>query len=133
MKPACRCPQHEGIGTTSAAVAVALMPKFGCPICWPLYAAVFGAIGLPLASVNRLLTLMTGLLTISVFLMFVRNPEERAPALLAVASGVMVLASRLFNLPNALCIAGSIGLFIALLWRVIGRVARQRTPAHDRL
>jgi len=126
MKNACSCARPEGIGTTGATIAAALMPKFGCPLCWPLYAAVFGAIGLPLESVNRGLTLMTAALNLSVLIMFLRSREERAPALLAVVSAATVLAFRLFDLPRATCIAGSAGLVIAILWREVSRRSRQR-------
>ena len=127
MKTACKCARPDGIGTTGAAIAAALVPKFGCPLCWPLYAAAFGALGISLESVNRHLTLMTAALAVSVLLMFLRSRQERAPALLAVASAAAVLAFRLFDLPWATCIAGSAGFVIALVWRAIGRMARQRT------
>ena len=106
MKIACNCAKPAGIGTTGATIAAALMPNFACPLCWPLYAAFFGAIGIPLTSANWLFTAMTAALTISIVLMLLRSPEERAPALLAVASAVTVLAFRLFDLPRVTCYRG---------------------------
>ena len=126
MSADCRCVKRQGMGTTGATIAAALLPKFGCPLCWPFYAALFGAVGIPLQSVNRLLTLMTAALTLAIVIALVRTREDRSPCVLAVASAAMVLAFRLFDLPRATCYAGSAGLVIALAWQAVNRALRQR-------
>jgi predicted branched-subunit amino acid permease len=126
MSADCKCTKQQGMGTTGATLAAALLPKFGCPLCWPFYAALFSAVGVPLQSANRLLTLMTAALTIAIVIALVRNRDERSPAVLAVASALMVLAFRLFDLPRATCYAGSAGLVIALAWQAVSRALRQR-------
>jgi ABC-type thiamin/hydroxymethylpyrimidine transport system permease subunit len=122
----CRCALGQRGIATGATLAVALIPKFGCPLCAPLLATMLGMLGLSLHAIGWLLTALAGgFVCIAVFLLM-RDRPNCIPAALALAAAVVVLSYRLFNLPESMRYFGSTAFALALIWRAWSRMRRQR-------
>lgn len=101
------------------AVGVALMPKFICPACWPVYTGLLGSLGLPfLTETKYQLPLTTAFLVIAVGALGFRAKKRRgyAPFGLGVfAAGLVMVGKFLLNFTPALY--GGIAILIAAsLW-----------------
>ena len=121
----CRCPSRKRGIAASASLAVALIPKFGCPLCAPLLAAILGILGLSLHTIDWLLTALAGSFVCIAVLLLIRDRPNWAPAALALAAAVVMLFYRLFNLPESMRYASSAAFALALIWRAWIQMRRQ--------
>ncbi|MHB8416814.1 MAG: MerC domain-containing protein [Myxococcales bacterium] len=110
------------------AALLAVLPHLTCPACWPAYAALLSALGLPFVASDRLLTpllaaaLLLGCASIAWSTRSHRNPGPLALTLLA---SIAVAAGRLvWDLPPLLY-GGTIVLVGAALWNLRLRRPRQ--------
>lgn len=121
----CRCASRQRGLATGATLAIALLPKFGCPLCAPLLAAILGMLGLSLHAVGWLLTaLSAGFVGVAVFLL-VRDRRHCAPPILAFVAAIVMLTYRLIDLPESMRYIGSTAFAAALIWRAWSRMRRQ--------
>jgi hypothetical protein len=77
---------------------LALLPKFGCPLCWPVLAATLGLFGLPIKSLNNIVIAITALMLTLALILLLRT-KDRAPYILLGISSAFALAYRLALLP----------------------------------
>jgi hypothetical protein len=80
---------------------LALMPKFGCPLCWPVLAATLGLFGLHIESLDKIVIGITALMLTLSLILLLRAKNERTPYLLLGISSAFVLAYRLALVPAA--------------------------------
>lgn len=97
------------------ALAVAFLPKLVCPACWPAYAAAVSALGLTfLLEVRYLLplTVMALALAVVVLAWQSRSRWGYAPAGLAIAGAVAIVAGK-FAADSAVLLYGGAAMFAA--------------------
>ena len=132
MKMLCRCDPHSVriLGPDAAkggiTLCMALVPKIGCPLCWPVLAAVCSLVGVSIQVCNFLLTVITLLALATCSISLVREPSERGPTVLAIASLLLVLFYRVSNAPPALCYLGSFGLLVSFAWGPFRNFSRRK-------
>lgn len=77
------------------AVGAALLPKLTCPVCWPAYAAVLGALGVGFIDYTPYLLPLTLVFLGATLAMLVWRPlRGYAPLALGLAASAMVLAGK---------------------------------------
>ncbi len=115
----------------SATVCMICVPKLGCPLCWPLLAALCSLMGVPFHYVDSVLLTLTALaLGACVVVVFRRRGRGCAPLLLAVASLLLIAAFRIFDLAPAVDYAGSFGVAVSIVWHAHRKgFLRARTTA----
>src|SRR5438270_1163142 len=80
-------------------VAVSLLPKLTCPMCWPAYAGLLSAVGLGfLISSQYLLGVTAFFLALSVSALAFRAGRRRGygPAVVGIVSSVLILAGKFY-------------------------------------
>jgi mercuric ion transport protein len=101
------------------AVGVAALPKLICPACWPAYAALAGALGMPfLLETHFLLPITLIALVLVLALLTWRAPKRRGygPTLLGLAASVAITVAKfVFSNPLIVYIGASV-LLIACVW-----------------
>jgi len=105
----------RAIAASFPAVGVALLPKLTCPLCFPAYAAVLGALGLEFVDYTPYLLPLTAVfltITILVLVAQARRTGNRLPLLMGIAASAVVLAGK-FQLDSEWLTAGGIAALIA--------------------
>lgn len=100
-------------------LGVALLPKLTCPLCWPAYAAVLGALGIPfLMQAKWLLPLTAALLALGLFALGWRARSRRGygPLCLAAGGALAILVGKFALAWNAVTYAGVAAFVAASLW-----------------
>lgn len=99
---------------TLPAIAVSLVPTFGCPLCWSGYAAILSSLGLGfLASSVYMLPVVTALLAIAVGALWYGARKRRSYSALALSSlGAAVILAGNFALGLAAATYAGVALLI---------------------
>ncbi len=131
MKAACCEAMGMGRGlrraVQGAPLLLLMMPKFGCPLCWPLLAGVLGATGL---SVGLLNGLSIGVGSIALLVLAIRCvlvPRKRLDSAVLGVSFAAALAYRLEGLGGAL---GLMAVAMGLVGTISFMRARRRARRH---
>ena len=99
------CPERQTSGRwrtlagSFPAVGVALLPKLTCPLCFPAYAAILGAIGVDFINYTPYLLPLTAtflVIAIAVLARQSRRTGNIAPLMLGIAAAVLVLAGKFY-------------------------------------
>lgn len=109
----------KATGLWGPAVGVAFLPKLICPACWPAYAALVSALGLPfLLEAVFLLPLTLLALALVLGLLAWRAPRRHGygPVLAAAFAGTVIVAGKFGLGSNPLAYAGATALFLACVW-----------------
>ncbi|TAM11920.1 MAG: hypothetical protein EPN72_07440 [Nevskiaceae bacterium] len=117
----------KAMGLWGPAVGIAFLPKLICPACWPAYAALVGALGLPfLLETSFLLPLTLAALALVLGLLAWRAPQRQGhgPLLAAVVAGAVIVVGKFGFGSNAAAYAGATALFAACLWNSWPRRSR---------
>ncbi len=123
----CQCSSRRRGIAAGATLVIAVIPKFGCPLCAPFLAAILGMLGLSLPVVGWLLAALTaGFAGYALFLL-VRDWRHPAPAVLAIVAAAIMLTYRLIDLPESTRYFGASAFAIALIWRAWRRMRFQHT------
>lgn len=109
----------KGAGLWGPAVGIAFLPKLICPACWPAYAALVGALGLPfLLETAFLLPLTLAALALVLSLLAWRAPQRRGygPLRLAALAGAAIVTGKFGFESNVAAYVGASALFGACIW-----------------
>lgn len=109
----------KSAGIWLPAVAVASLPKLICPACWPAYAALAGAFGMPFLLETPFLlpiTLAALGLVLTSLTWGARERRGYGPALLGLAAGVAIISAKFLFLNWPITYAGAGLLFVACIW-----------------
>ncbi len=109
----------RAFGSATMAVGTALLPKIGCPACWPAYAAVLGSLGIGFVNYTPyILPLMTGFLALTLFLLGYRARTRNGygPLLLGLVASGLVLGGKYVLGVDSLLFFGVGLLVVASLW-----------------
>lgn len=119
-------------GLWGPALGIAFLPKLICPACWPAYAALVSAMGLPFLLETRfLLPLTVVALGLIVGLLAWRASRRRGhgPMLLGIAAAAVVLIGKFAYNSNPAAYIGASVLFAACVWNSWPRRRSPTTPA----
>src|SRR6266550_6281893 len=112
-------------------VAVSLLPKLVCPMCWPAYAGLLSSVGLGfLISAAYLLPFAAGFLALALGAMGFRANSRHGygPILLGVIATVGVLLGK-FRWESKATMYGAVGLLVlASLWNTCVNLRRELLP-----
>lgn len=112
-------PGLRAVGLWGPGVGVAFLPKLICPACWPAYAALASAVGLPFLLNDTALfwiTLVAVVLIGAVVAWRASSRRGYAPLALVVIASAMVLAGKfLYSIP-LISYAGATLLLAACVW-----------------
>jgi len=89
----------QTIAGSFPAVGVALLPKLTCPLCFPAYAAILGAIGVEFINYTPYLLPLTAIFLVIAVAVLARQSRRTgniAPLTLGVAAAVLVLAGKFY-------------------------------------
>ena len=95
--PAPRQNRLRTFGASLPAVGTALLPKLTCPLCWPAYTAMLGALGLEFVDYTPYLFPATAVFlaaAIGALIFAARRTGRYIPLALGVIAGVVVLAGK---------------------------------------
>jgi mercuric ion transport protein len=122
-------PPRWRVGLVLPALGAALVPGLTCPACWPGYAALLSALGLPfIPTAPYLLPLTTGLLLLAVAALAFRAESVVPVAVGLVGSALIVIGK--FLVASAPIGYGGAGLLVAAsLLTVRGRRPAPAPPA----
>ncbi len=101
------------------AVGVAFVPKLVCPACWPAYAALVSAAGLPFLLETRFLlpiTLFALTLVIGLLMFHARVRRGYGPATLGIASAIVIVLGKFAFSSTPAAYVGASLLFAACVW-----------------
>lgn len=80
-----------GAAHQASTILLALMPRLGCPLCWPVLAALLGAFGLHVTALNGVLSIIAAAALLFSCIGVVRGSANRLQfAGLAIASALML-------------------------------------------
>lgn len=105
-------------------VIFSVFPTLVCPGCWPAYAGLLSALGLPFIPSNVYLLPVTALflaVAIAAFAYRARERHRYGPFLLGVAASVVVLVSKFVVDVQAAAYTGAGLLIVASLWNSMPR------------
>lgn len=100
-------------------ILVALLPRITCPSCWPAYAGLLGALGLPiLMDVRWLLPLTAASLVLAIAALAVGARRRRmfAPLLLGSSAAAVILIGKFAMGSNLATYLGTAALVGASVW-----------------
>lgn len=100
-------------------IAVALLPKLACPLCWPAYAALLSTLGLGFLLTSTALFWVTCVFLLGTVLMLAagsRKRRVRAPAILAILAAAAILGGKFVFESSLSAYAGVALLVFATLW-----------------
>ncbi|MFA5937771.1 MAG: hypothetical protein WC809_00325 [Sinimarinibacterium sp.] len=109
----------KSAGLWGPGVGIAFLPKLVCPACWPAYAALASAVGMPFLLEARFLFWITlAALTLIVAALAWRAPSRRGygPMGLALGAGALVLAAKFLIPSNPAAYTGAGLLLVACVW-----------------
>lgn len=116
----------------SGTLLLTLMPKFGCPLCWPVLTALLGFFGLHIEALNGLFIGVAVVSLAIVCISCLRNPQNRIQSMLLGICLVILLGYRLALLPaGATYLSGAI-VAVNFVWRR-GLVLLQRFKSERHL
>jgi mercuric ion transport protein len=108
----------QAIAASSPAVGVALMPKLTCPLCFPAYAAVLGALGLEFVDYTPYLVPLTATFLVVALAVLARQgwlTGNIRPLILGIAASVLVLIGK-FHFESDWTTTGGIVLLVAAVF-----------------
>ncbi len=108
----------QTIAASLPAVGAALLPKLTCPLCFPAYAAILGALGLEFVDYTPyLLPLTTSFLVVAVIVLALqtRRTGNGYPLLAGIAASAIVLIGK-FHLESDWLTTGGIVLLVAAVF-----------------
>lgn len=108
----------QAVGASLPAVGVALLPKLTCPLCFPAYAAVLGALGLEFVDYTPYLLPLTAaflVVAIVVLALQTRRTGNVYPLLLGIAASALVLIGK-FQFESDWMTIGGIVLLVAAVF-----------------
>ena len=108
----------QTIATSFPAVGVALLPKLTCPLCFPAYAAILGAIGVDFFNYTPYLLPLTAtflVVAVAVLARQSRRTGNLGPLMLGIAAAVLVLAAK-FHAESEWIANGGIVLLVAAVF-----------------
>lgn len=114
--------RHTGwksAGLWGPALGIAFLPKLICPACWPAYAALVSAAGVPfLLETAFLLPISLAALALVIGLLAWRARERRGygPTLMGIAASAVVLIGKFGFDNNPAAYAGATALLAACVW-----------------
>lgn len=100
-------------------IAVAMLPKLACPVCWPAYAGLLSSIGLGfLISAAYLLPLTIAFLTLTLAALAYRAKHRRGfgPFWLGLFATIGILLGKFLWESNAMIYSTVATLVVACLW-----------------
>lgn len=109
----------KSAGLWGPALGIAFLPKLICPACWPAYAALVSAAGVPfLLETTFLLPITFVALALVIGLLAWRARDRRGywPLLLGIASSAVVLIGKFGFDSNPAAYAGATALLAACVW-----------------
>ena len=109
----------KSAGLWGPALGIAFLPKLICPACWPAYAALVSAAGVPfLLETTFLLPITIAALAVVLGLLAWRARERRGygPLLLGIASSAVVVIGKFGFDNNPAAYAGAMVLLAACVW-----------------
>lgn len=108
----------------SSTVAIGLLPKLTCPLCWPAYTAALSALGLGFVDYTPYLLPLTGLflaVSLATLALAARIRRNYTPLVAGALAGAVLLVGK-FRLDSDVMTYAGIGLFvIAPFLPVLGR------------
>ncbi|MBN9229493.1 MAG: hypothetical protein BGO90_12285 [Legionella sp. 40-6] len=96
-----------------------LLPKFVCPVCWPLYAGILSGLGVSVANYSYyLLPVMILFLAIALLALGIRAKQRRGyyPLLLGSVASLMILIGKLVWYSSIFLYGGVLLLITASIW-----------------
>jgi hypothetical protein len=109
----------------------ALMPKFGCPLCWPILAATLGLFGVRVQGLNSIFIAVAAA-TVTIALILLRRAQhDRTPFILLAISSTLVLAYRLALVPAIAAYTAAALITAFLVLRHLQRFTQQ-APSDSR-
>ncbi len=112
---------RRGAWAAIPAVAVALLPNLTCPACWPAYAGLLSALGVPMLMNNAVLLPLTIVgMAVAVGLMAFRAQRRRGfgPFAVGLPAAVMVVMGKFVFVSEGLTYGGILLLLGASFWNV---------------
>jgi hypothetical protein len=98
---------------SSCPLLLALMPKIGCPLCWPVLGALLGAAGLPLSLIDPACLWLSTLLFVAACVCWLFLPAHRTTWSLLAGSSLATVVYRVAAPgQGALVFAASAGIFV---------------------
>lgn len=108
-----------GFLATLPSILTALLPKFVCPICWPIYAGIVSSLGISLTNYAKyLLPVMIVLLAVSLFALGFKaeNRWGFRPLLLGIVASLTMIVGKFGWHSNVALYSGVILLITASVW-----------------
>jgi len=105
----------------AASLAFACMPKLGCPLCWPVLAAVCSFTGLRFSLLDPMITECIALAVLAVFVSSLKRHRITPHAGVAITSLLTTLLYRVFTMPHWVGYAGFAGILVSVEWSVFAR------------
>ena len=119
----------QTLAASSPALGVALLPKLTCPLCFPAYAALLGALGIEFVDYTPYLLPLTAMflaVALGVLALQARRTGNAAALLLGLAASVVVLLGKFYFEHDWLTTGGVVLLIVAI---VLGNRSRSATTA----
>ena len=110
----------------TASIGFAFLPKFGCPLCWPVLAGICNLVGLRFSLLDRTITVFTALCLLALFIPVLRQRRMTPHTGLAIASLLTILIYRLFAMSPWIGYAGGVGMLFTALWSVLAMAKHAR-------
>jgi LPXTG-motif cell wall-anchored protein len=113
-----RGPRWRTVAASFPAVGVALLPKLTCPLCFPAYAAVLGALGLEFVDYTPYLLPLTAaflVVAVAVLALQARRGGLVHPLIIGVAASAIVLVGK-FQLDSDWMTIAGIALLVAAVF-----------------
>lgn len=108
----------QAVAASLPAVGTALLPKLTCPLCFPAYAALLGALGLEFVDYTPYLLPLTAAFLLVVVFVLVRQFRATGnvfPLLLGIVASALVLTGK-FQLESDWLMLGGVALLVAAVF-----------------
>jgi len=131
--------KFTGFLAGAGAVGAAFLPKFICPVCWPVYAGILSAMGLGFLLHGATLLILSAVLLGLALLVFALRGKKRGSFLpfgIALVGVLLILTAKFLWINNFSIYAGSAFLMLAVIVdiRPLNKVqcCRDRNQKNDR-